>query len=72
MGASTDNEAGFLSDSDIAPFIRQLRADTSGLLYVELWDRPTYGGSSNHEAGGVLGVAGVDEQVEPILKECGF
>lgn len=71
MSASTTNEAGFLNDRDIPAFIRQLRADDSGILHIELWDRPTYGGSADHEAGGVLEIEGVETQVEPILTECG-
>ena len=72
MTVSTDSGAGFLRDGDIAAFIRQLRADTSGVLYVDLWDRPAYGGRYVHEAGGTLGVAGVAEQVEPVLRDCGY
>ena len=72
LSKSTDNTAGFLHESDIATFIEQLRADTSGILYVDLWDRSTYGGSFTHEAGGELSVAGVATQVEPVLRECGY
>ena len=72
LGPSTDNEAGFLSGNDLVSFVRQLRADTSGVLYVELWDRPFDGSGFEHAAGGELGVAGVETDVEPILDECGY
>ena len=72
MSSSTTSAAGFLHGSDIAAFVRQLRADTSGVLYLDLWDRPAHGGRTTHEGGGTLGVTGVAEQVEPVLRECGY
>ena len=72
MSSSTDDEAGFVDDGDLAPFIRQLRADASGLLYLDLWDRPARGGSYDHQGDGVLGIAGVETDVEPVLGACGY
>ena len=69
---STDNRFGFLQEGDLNSFVRQLRADSSGLLYVDLWDVATYSGRSDHEGGGALGIAGVASHVEPILQECGY
>ena len=72
LTASTDNRFGFIQEDDLSSFVRQLRADTSGRLYVDLWDVPTYSGRSAHEGGGALGIAGVASHVEPILQECGY
>lgn len=72
LAASTDNRFGFIQEDDLSSFVRQLRSDTSGRLYVDLWDVPTVGGRSNHEGGGVLGIAGVASDVEPIMQECGY
>lgn len=72
MVPSEANNAGFLSYLDRLNFVLQLLSDTSGVLHVELWDRPTDGGESEIEAGGVLGTAGAATQVDPILQECGI
>ena len=60
-----DRTSVFLHDIDT--FIHDLRADTSGRLFVGVWDH-----NNKHQGGGQLGVLGVTEDVEPVLTVCDY
>ena len=71
--AGTDHDTAFLSD--ILSFLHALRSDTSGRLFVNLWDWWTYTYSEDtfdFEGGGEISVVGVSEDVEPVLSACGY
>ena len=65
--------AVFLHDVDT--FLHDLRFDTSGRLFVGIWDYSDYtyiDDTYDYQGGGQLGVLGVDKHVEPVLAACGY
>ena len=71
--SSASGKAVFLHDVD--SFIVDLRSDTTGHLFVGIWDYADYtyiDDTYTYQGGGQLGVLGVDEDVEPVLAACGY
>ena len=71
--SGTEHDTAFLSDP--SSFVRDLRSDDSGRLFVNLWDWWTYTYSEDafdFEGGGEMGVVGVANDVEPVLSACGY
>lgn len=69
---STNHESAFLRDP--MSFLQDLRSDTSGRLFVNLWDWWDYTYAEDafdFEGGGELSVVGVSEHVEPVAAACG-
>ena len=66
----------YMDGGALPEFVRELRSDTSGVLYLDFfsaWDA-AFGDDFDydHEGGGWVGVRGVAEDVEPVLRACGF
>ena len=71
--AAVGSDSAFLDDKE--SFIQDLRSDTSGRLFVNLWDCWAYTSSEDtydFEGGGELAVFGMAEDVEPVLAACGY
>ena len=70
---NSDRNTAFLNDPH--SFLRDLRADTSGRLFVNLYDWWYYqyiDDRYDFEGGGELEVTGVSQHVEPIATACGL
>lgn len=66
----TDNDTAFLNDPH--RFVRDLRSDTSGKLFVNLYDWWKYLDDFDLEAREQLNVIGVSQHIEPVAKACGL
>ena len=66
---SEDNNSLFMADDEEQRFFEALEADTSGRLYLSLFDQWPDGGL-DHELEGTVPVAGYREHVQPIVEGC--
>lgn len=70
---NSDRDTAFLDDPH--SFLRDLRADTSGRLFVDLYDWWYYqyiDDRYDFEGGGELNIIGVSQHVEPVATACGL
>lgn len=68
--AGSNSASAFLDDQH--SFLRGLRADASGRLFVTLYDWWPYSDRYELEGGGELNTVGVSQHVEPVVAACGL